>query len=156
MGNMNIKELLKEYLTVLKKEEIETLASILDKNCTIYTPLDGLISGRDKIKSYIIKQKDWLNNKNARVEIFNIIDVKNRIVIELNIFYEKGEKTIELPFVVVLDIENNSFHPDKKVSHSHEGSVGNLCLENISENKNEILQEFNFDKIEEAVNQLLV
>ena len=109
---MNIKELLKEYLTVLKKEEIETLASILDKNCTIYTPLDGLISGRDKIKSYIIKQKDWLNNKNARVEIFNIIDVKNRIVIELNIFYEKGEKTIELPFVVVLDIENNSFHLD--------------------------------------------
>jgi hypothetical protein len=106
-GKMNIKELLKEYLTVLKKEDIEALASLLDSNSTIYTPLDGLISGRDKIKKYIIKQKDWLNTKNARVEIFNIIDVKNRVVIELNIFYDKGEKTVELPFVIVLDIENN-------------------------------------------------
>lgn len=104
---MNIKEVLKEYLTILKKEDIDALSSLLNNESTIYTPLDGLISGRDKIKKYVIKQKDWLNNKNARVEIFNIIDVKNRVVLELIIYYEKGEKTIELPFVTVLDIKEN-------------------------------------------------
>lgn len=104
---MNIKEILKQYLTVLKKEDIENLSSLLNNKSTLYMPLDGLIYGRDNITKYIIKQKDWLNVKNARVEIFNIIDIKNRIIIELTIFYEKGEKTIELPFIVVIDINNN-------------------------------------------------
>ncbi|NQU55025.1 MAG: hypothetical protein HQ522_21105 [Bacteroidetes bacterium] len=52
-------------------------------------------------------------------------------------------------------IENNSFHPEKKVNHTHEGSVGNLCLENISENKEKVLKGFDFEKIEKAVKQLL-
>jgi len=52
-------------------------------------------------------------------------------------------------------IEKGEFHPDKKVDHSHEGSVGNLCLEEISEKKKEILNGFNFLKIEKAVSQLL-
>ena len=52
-------------------------------------------------------------------------------------------------------IENDNFHPEKKVNHSHEGSVGNLCLDKISEKKNEVLNGFNFDKIEKAIGQLL-
>ena len=82
---MNIKDILKEYLTVLKKEDIENLSSLLNDKSTLFTPLDGLIPGRDNIINYIIKQKEWLNIKNARVEIFNIIDIKNRIIIELTI-----------------------------------------------------------------------
>lgn len=52
-------------------------------------------------------------------------------------------------------IENNSFHPVKEVSHTHEGSVGNLCLEQISVKKEEVLKDFNFEKVEKAVSQLL-
>ena len=52
-------------------------------------------------------------------------------------------------------IEKGEFQPDKKVDHSHEGSVGNLCLEEISEKKKEVLKGFNFHKIEKAVSQLL-
>lgn len=117
VGKMNIKEILKEYLTVLKKEDIDALSSLLNNRSTMYTPLDGLISGRMKIKNYIMNQKDWLNTKNARVEIFNLIDAKNRIIIELSIFYDKGEKKIELPFVAVLDIENN-FIINIRIYHS--------------------------------------
>ena len=29
-------------------------------------------------------------------------------------------------------IESGKFQPEKKVKHSHEGSIGNLCLEKIS------------------------
>ena len=120
---MNIKNILKQYLTVFKKEDIENLSSILNNKSTLYTPLDGLISGRDNITKYIIKQKEWLNVKNARVEIFNIIDIKNRIIMELNIFYERGETTIELPFIVVIDINKNVI-TDIRLYHSSLPTTG--------------------------------
>ena len=31
------------------------------------------------------------------------------------------------------EIFDGAFHPDKKVIHSHEGSIGNLCLNEIQE-----------------------
>lgn len=52
-------------------------------------------------------------------------------------------------------IENNSFQPNKKVDHSHEGSIGNLCLKEISACKNEVLRSFNFGRIENAINILI-
>ncbi len=52
-------------------------------------------------------------------------------------------------------IESGSFQPEKKVEHSHEGSVGNLCLDKITESKKEVLRNFNFNKTEEAIQQLL-
>jgi argininosuccinate lyase len=52
-------------------------------------------------------------------------------------------------------IGNDSFQPEKKVRHSHEGSIGNLCLEKITCKTEDILKSFNFPKIEQAVNNLL-
>lgn len=103
---MNIKKIIKEYFTILKKEDIESLSSILNDKSIIYTPLDGKIIGRDNIKNYILKQKEWLNTKKAKVEVINSIDITNRIVIEFVIYLNKGNKEIELPIVAVLDIEN--------------------------------------------------
>ncbi len=51
-------------------------------------------------------------------------------------------------------IENGNFQPEKTVEHTHEGSLGNLCLDKISASKNEVLKNFNFGRIEEAVNNL--
>jgi argininosuccinate lyase len=52
-------------------------------------------------------------------------------------------------------IESGNFQPEKTVAHSHEGSLGNLCLDKISASKNEVLKNFNFGSIEEAINSLL-
>lgn len=52
-------------------------------------------------------------------------------------------------------IENNSFQPDKKVNHTHEGSIGNLCLNEISASKNKVLKDFNFTQIEVAIDNLV-
>ena len=103
---MNIKKIIKEYFTILKKEDIESLSSILDDNSIMYTPLDGKIIGRDNIKKYILRQKEWLNTKKAKVEVINSIDITNRIIIEFIIYLNKDDKEIELPIVAVLDIEN--------------------------------------------------
>ena len=56
---------------------------------------------------------------------------------------------------VGLEIEAGNFNPTKEVDHSHEGSIGNLCNENIREHMQEICAGFNFDKIKTAENKLL-
>jgi argininosuccinate lyase len=52
-------------------------------------------------------------------------------------------------------IEAGEFKPEKKVNHVHEGSIGNLCLPEIGQKKNEILKRFNFRKLEESKRKLL-
>lgn len=52
-------------------------------------------------------------------------------------------------------IENASFNPEKSVSHTHEGSIGNLCNEEITECMQELLAQFPFKKVNEAVKNLL-
>ena len=52
-------------------------------------------------------------------------------------------------------IEAGNFKPEKEVKHTHEGSIGNLMLEDISNFKNEKVRGFNFDEIERAINRLL-
>ena len=36
------------------------------------------------------------------------------------------------------DIENGKFKPKKDIKHTHEGSLGNLCLEEIKKKMNTI------------------
>ncbi|MDD4489139.1 MAG: argininosuccinate lyase [Paludibacter sp.] len=56
---------------------------------------------------------------------------------------------------VGLDIEAGNFNPDKSIQHTHEGSIGNLCNNKILAYKNEIISQFNFDKVIQAIDQLL-
>jgi len=56
---------------------------------------------------------------------------------------------------VGLAIEQGNFNPDKQVNHTHEGSIGNLGNEHITEAMNKLLGNFNFDKVEKAINKLI-
>jgi argininosuccinate lyase len=56
---------------------------------------------------------------------------------------------------VGLAIEQGNFNPDKKVNHTHEGSIGNLGNEQISKSMDELLSNFNFDKVREAIKNLI-
>ncbi len=51
-------------------------------------------------------------------------------------------------------IKNGSFNPDKKISHTHEGSIGNLCLDKIHSKMDQVHKEFNFEKSEKAILRL--
>lgn len=74
---------------------------------------------------------------------------------EVNKLVLKGIPFREAYKQVGEQIENGDFNPDKKVDHVHEGSIGNLCLDNISTKKETVFKEFNFEKIEAAKKQLL-
>lgn len=45
-----------------------------------------------------------------------------------------------------LDIENGAYAPDRNVCHTHEGSIGNLCLPQIEEQMQQVVNGFNFEK----------
>ena len=56
---------------------------------------------------------------------------------------------------VGIEIEEGRFTPDKNINHTHEGSIGNLCNDQISKLEEEIIAGFGFEKFEKAQNELL-
>ncbi len=53
------------------------------------------------------------------------------------------------------DIEAGNFTYSNKVQHRHEGSIGNLCTDQITRMMNEQLTRFNFKKVDDSLQQLL-
>ena len=56
---------------------------------------------------------------------------------------------------VGFEIEAGNFKPDKTVKHTHEGSIGNLCNDEICIYKDDILSQFTFLKVLDAENKIL-
>ena len=56
---------------------------------------------------------------------------------------------------VGLRIEAGDFTPNKDVHHTHEGSIGNLCNEQITSLEKSIVQDFDFGKTQTAFDALL-
>jgi argininosuccinate lyase len=57
---------------------------------------------------------------------------------------------------IARQIRNDTFTPEDKIVHKHEGSLGNLCLEEIRKKMDVRLESFSFDKIDNALQELLV
>ena len=56
---------------------------------------------------------------------------------------------------VGLAIENGGFNPDKKVNHTHEGSIGNLGNEQITAAMDKLLKGFDFKNVKRAIDKLI-
>jgi argininosuccinate lyase len=56
---------------------------------------------------------------------------------------------------VGFDIEQNKYLPDYKIHHTHEGSLGNLCLEEIKAKMESIVYTFDFDTVHQHIEDLL-
>ena len=79
--------------------------------------------------------------------IFSVEEV-NRLATEGMPFRDAYKK-------VGLDCENGRFKPNKNIHHTHEGSIGNLCNDRIKALMDATIGEFHFEKVENAVNNLL-
>lgn len=79
--------------------------------------------------------------------IFSVEEV-NRLVLEGVPFRDAYKQ-------VGLDIEKGIFKHDKKVNHTHQGSIGNLCNDKIELLKQNIIDQFEFSNIIEAEQKLL-
>ncbi len=56
---------------------------------------------------------------------------------------------------VGLEIEAGQFKPDKQVAHTHEGSIGNPCNEQIAQLMQTVIQGFDFERMNNAEKRLL-
>jgi argininosuccinate lyase len=56
---------------------------------------------------------------------------------------------------VAQKIMDETFIPTKRVKHTHEGSIGNLCNDQIQLKMNAIVANFNFNKVDNALSDLL-
>jgi argininosuccinate lyase len=54
-----------------------------------------------------------------------------------------------------LDIEQGNFNPEKTVNHTHEGSIGNLQNQQITEAMDKVISSFDFKKVEDAISWLV-
>ncbi|MDR2384381.1 MAG: argininosuccinate lyase [Tannerella sp.] len=57
---------------------------------------------------------------------------------------------------VGLEIEAGIFKPDTNIRHTHKGSIGNLCNAEIVKLKEEIIKAFHFEKMNDAIEKLLL
>lgn len=56
---------------------------------------------------------------------------------------------------VGLEIENGTFHADRNINHTHEGSIGNLCNDKIAELMDNVMAGFHFERMTQAERRLL-
>lgn len=52
-------------------------------------------------------------------------------------------------------INAGTYEPTREVSHTHAGSIGNLCLDEIAEKMAAVVEGYEFDQIEKAYSELL-
>jgi argininosuccinate lyase len=84
---------------------------------------------------------------NRYENIYSVEEV-NKMVVEGIPFREAYQKVGE-------SIKKGTFHPDKTIRHTHQGSIGNLCLAEIELKMEQVLRSFNFEKAEKAFEQLI-
>ena len=103
-----------------------------------------------EMATYIIRRidvnKEILND--SRYEAMFSVEEVNRLATEGMPFRDAYKK-------VGLDIEAGTFTPNKDVHHTHEGSIGNLCNEEIRKIMYGIYEAMEFDKARNAEEALL-
>lgn len=79
--------------------------------------------------------------------LFSVEVVNNEVL--------KGVPFREAYRSIGIAIEEGKFAPSKEINHTHEGSIGNLCNAEISKSFENVVQEFGFDRVNHALDQLL-
>ena len=107
------------------------------KNCI---EMAGLMLSNIEVK------KDILQDEKYKY-LFSVEEV-NKLVLQGLPFRDAYKK-------VGLAIEENDFHYNTAVHHTHEGSIGNLCTKEIQGMMQKAVEGFNFGKVARALEQLL-
>lgn len=94
-----------------------------------------------------IEVKTDILNDPKYAYLFSVEEV-NRMVLDGTPFRDAYKQ-------VGLAIEQGNFNPDKKVNHTHEGSIGNLNNAEITASMEKLLANFNFSKVQKAISKLV-
>lgn len=121
-------QLLKEHLF----HAIETLMDCLDMAMLML--------------ANVIVRKDILDDE--RYDLIFSVEEVNKLVMQGMPFRDAYKK-------VGIDIGMGHFVPDKKIRHTHEGSIGNLCNDEIREVMKKLMNSFPFEKVNRVLGELV-
>jgi len=96
--------------------------------------------------SSITIRKDILKDEKYKY-LFSVEEV-NKLVLQGTAFRDAYKK-------VGMDIESGKFSYQPVVHHTHEGSIGNLCTEQIREQMQKVVDSFPFAFVQSAIGKLL-
>lgn len=94
-----------------------------------------------------IKVKEEILN-DPKYDLLFSVERANELVLQ-------GEPFREAYRMVGKEIADSTYAPNRTLTHTHEGSIGNLCNDQIEGMMDELLAQFEFEKVEEAVNKLV-
>lgn len=94
-----------------------------------------------------LKVKENILDDEKYLYLFSVEEVNKRVL--------QGVPFREAYRQVGLEIEAGDFQTDKMVSHTHEGSIGNLCNEQIRQRMQAINEGFGFERVNKAITKLL-
>ena len=116
----------------------------------VFLPAFDTIKECIAMANYIIKRIEVKTDilDDSRYDAMFSVEEVNRLATEGMPFRDAYKK-------VGLDIEAGTFTPDKNVHHTHEGSIGNLCNDQIAALMQKSYDEMNFAKANDAINKLL-
>ncbi|MCF0196277.1 MAG: argininosuccinate lyase [Bacteroidaceae bacterium] len=102
-----------------------------------------------QMTAYIIRKIEVNEHilDDARYDLMFSVEEVNRLTTEGMPFRDAYKK-------VGMDIEAGRFEPRKEVHHTHEGSIGNLCNQQIAALMEQVWAGFNFERMEEAERRL--
>jgi len=96
--------------------------------------------------SNITIKKDLLKDEKYKF-LFSVEEV-NKLVLQ-------GKPFRDAYKIVGQDIEAGNFTYTPTTAHTHEGSIGNLCNDKIRGMMDAVVQKFNFEKVNAAIEKLL-
>ena len=94
-----------------------------------------------------IKVNEHIMDDDKYAPIFSVEEVNHRVL--AGVPFRDAYKQVGL------EIEAGQFVPNKEVHHTHEGSIGNLCNEQITQLMESVLQGFSFDRVNQAEQSLI-
>lgn len=90
-------------------------------------------------------QKDLMKNPLYKYA-FSVEEVNRRVL--------QGVPFRDAYKQVGIEIENGKFQIPDEIHHTHEGSIGNLCTQEIKNKMNSTLEQFNFAQVNSAIEKL--
>ena len=103
--------------------------------------------GMVKLMLENIRVKDNILSDEKYKFLFSVEEV-NKLVLSGMPFRDAYKK-------IGLDIEEGKYNPSTALNHVHEGSIGNLCLDEITRNMQNVIRDFRFDDYHKAISNLL-
>ena len=122
-------------LQLLKEHLIPAFIDL--KNCL---EMAGLMLSNISVKKNILEDEKYKF-------IFSVEEV-NKLVLQ-GVSFRDAYKQIGA------DIESGNFKYNTNVAHTHEGSIGNLQNGEVIKMMNSVVQQFNFEKVNNALTQLI-